>query len=104
MSASNQHSIRDAERSPYRELELLFQASRSSPLLHEAAVTVEQYLRAFEEAQQFPVETVMSWKRRADQADAQLAAVRLLLDPERQDEPDEENVLRAFEAAGGRLS
>ena len=32
------------------------------------------------------------------------AAVRILLDPDRQDEPDEENVLRAFEALGGRLS
>lgn len=56
---------------------------------------------ALSEAQQFPVETVMSWKRRAEGAEAMNRYARLLLDPDRQDEPDEENALRAFEALSG---
>lgn len=35
---------------------------------------------------------------RAEEAETRIAASRLLLDPDRQDEPDEENVLRAFQA------
>lgn len=32
-----------------------------------------------------------------DQMERRITSARLLLDPERQDEPDEENALRAFE-------
>lgn len=52
---------------------------------------------ALAEAQQFPVSTVMAWKRRADGAEALMRYARLLLDPDRKDEPDEENALRRSE-------
>lgn len=64
-----------------------------------AALTEERDTLA--EAQQFPVETVMSWKRRAEGAEAMNRYARILLDPQRQDEPDEENALRAYEALSG---
>ena len=56
---------------------------------------------ALAELQPFPVETVMAWKRRVEGAEAIIRYARLLLDPDRQDEPDEENVRRAYEALSG---
>lgn len=68
---------------------------------------VDEAERAFQErdalaeAQQFPTETVLAWKQRVESSEALMRYARLLLDPERQDEPDEENALRAYEALSG---
>jgi hypothetical protein len=64
-----------------------------------AAIAAER--DALAELQPFPVETVMAWKRRVDDVERRLFSAELLLDPERQDEPDEENALRAFEMLTG---